>query len=173
MQNTVTEGQVVTLDFQKPHLQELLLPEVLIGDDGSGSKIVQQSKNILKKVKEEINKGDEPAASLNAILEKARVTETSYLQALQVCCKGRNVILKQDPCDVNTNSCSIDVLQLWRGNIDLQFVLDEYSTVMYVCSYMLKGEDKEMGEVLKYVAKESQNEDVRAQLKKIGKAFIG
>ncbi len=94
MQNTVIEGQVVTLDFQKPHLQELLLPEVLIGDDGSGSEIVQQSKNILKKVKEEINKGDEPAASLNAILEKARVTETSYLQALQVCCKGRNVILK-------------------------------------------------------------------------------
>ena len=32
--------------------------------------------------------------------------------------------------------CNQDVLHLQRGNIDLQYVEDEYSTIMYVCSYM-------------------------------------
>ena len=43
--------------------------------------------------------------------------------------------------------------------IDLQYVEDEYSTIMYVCSYMTKSE-KAMGEALKRVAKECQNDDI-------------
>ena len=38
------------------------------------------------------------------------------------------------------------------ANIDFQFLLDEYSTVMYICSYMMKSE-KAMGEVLQSVAR--------------------
>ena len=37
------------------------------------------------------------------------------------------------------------------GNVDLQHVIDEIATIMYVCSYMTKGE-KAMGETLKRVA---------------------
>ena len=40
------------------------------------------------------------------------------------------------------------MLSLWRGNVDLQYVINEIATVKYVCSYMTKGE-KGMGETLK------------------------
>ena len=52
-----------------------------------------------------------------------------------------------------TNAYNHDILSLWRGNVNLQYVSNETATVKYVCSYMTKGE-KGMGETLKRVAKE-------------------
>ena len=49
---------------------------------------------------------------------------------------------------------------------------DEYSTIMYVCSYTMKSE-KAMGEALKREAKECQNDDIQTQMNKIKKEFIG
>ena len=43
---------------------------------------------------------------------------------------------------------------------------------MYVCSYMTKGK-KAMGETLKCVAKECQNDDIRTQMNKIKHEFLG
>ena len=64
------------------------------------------------------------------------------------------------------------MLSLWRGNVDLQYVINEIATVKYVCSYMTKGE-KGMGETLKRVAKECQNYSIRIQMNKIKKEFLG
>ena len=49
---------------------------------------------------------------------------------------------------------------------------NEVTTVMYVCSYMTKGE-KAMGETLKRVTKECRNDDMRTQMNKIKKEFLG
>ena len=56
--------------------------------------------------------------------------------------------------------------------MDLQYVINEIATVKYVCSYMTKGE-KGMGETLKRVAKECQNDSVHTQMNKIKKEFLG
>ena len=85
---------------------------------------------------------------------------------------GRNVVLQRNPSDAYTNGCNHEILRLWGANVDFQFVLDEYSTVMYVCSHMMKSE-KAMGGVLKSVAKECKSDPIEQQLKKIGKAFVG
>ena len=86
--------------------------------------------------------------------------------------KGQNIILKCDVKDIFINACNRDILALWQGNIDLQCVVDEYSTVMYVCSYLNKGE-KALGETLKRVANECRNDDLWTQMKKIKKEFLG
>ena len=106
------------------------------------------------------------------VLQQAGVSEEAYISALKVTCRSRNVILKRNPQDAYTNGCNHEILQLWGANIDFQFVLDEYSTIMYVCFYIMKSE-KAVGEVLKNVSKECQSDPIDKQLKKIGKAFIG
>ena len=63
------------------------------------------------------------------------------MSALSVSAKGFNIILKRDPCDIYINPSNRYILRLWRGNIDLQYVIDEVATVMYVCNYMTKGEN--------------------------------
>ena len=80
--------------------------------------------------------------------------------------------MKRKPQDAYTNGCNHEILCLWGANIDFKFVLDEYSMIMYVCSYMMKSE-KAMGEDLKNVLKECQSDPIDKQLKKIGKALIG
>ena len=96
---------------------------------------------------------------LSDVLEQAHISQDTYLSALKVTQRGRSVILKHNPSDVYTNGCNHDILKLWGANTDFQFVLDEYSTIMYVCSCMMKSE-KAMGEVLKSVAKECHSDPI-------------
>ena len=94
------------------------------------------------------------------------------MEALQISHKGPNIILKRNPQDVFINACNQDILSLWRGNVDLQYVINEIATVKYVCSYMTKGK-KGMGETLKRLAKECRNDAVQTQMNKIKKEFLG
>ena len=73
--------------------------------------------------------------------------------------------------------CFYKCIQSWyfifmEGNVDLQYVISEIPTVKYVCSYMMKGE-RGMGETLKRVAKECQNDAIQTQMNKIKKEFLG
>ena len=70
------------------------------------------------------------------------------MDSLQISQRGSNVILKRNPPDVFINACNKDILSLWTGNVDRQYVISEIATVKYVCSYMTKGE-KGMGETEK------------------------
>ena len=115
---------------------------------------------------------EETPITLDVILEQAKVTEDQYMSAVKVTKHGSSVVLQRNPSDAYTNGCNHEILCLWGANVDFQFVLDEYSTVMYVCSYIMKSE-KAMGEVLKSVAKECKSDPIEQQLKKIGKAFVG
>ena len=115
---------------------------------------------------------EEATVPLDVILEQARVTEDEYMSAAKVTKHVHSVVLQRNPSDAYTNGCNHEILCLWGANVDFQFVLDEYSTVMYVCLYMMKSE-KAMGEVLKSVVKECKSDPIEQQLKKIGKAFVG
>ena len=70
------------------------------------------------------------------------------------------------------NACNHDILSLWGGNVDLQYVINEIATVKYVCIYITKDE-KGMGEMLKIVAKECRNDTIHTQMNKIKKEFLG
>ena len=60
---------------------------------------------------------------------------------------------------------------MWE-KYDFQYVIDEYSTVMYVCGYMMNSE-KAMAELLKRVAKGYKNEHISEQMRQIGHVFVG
>ena len=94
------------------------------------------------------------------------------MDALQISQRGPKVILKQNPQDVFINTCNHDILSLWRGHVDLQYLVNEIATVKYVCSHMTKGK-KGMGKTLKRVSKECQNDAIRTQMNKIKKEFLG
>ena len=115
---------------------------------------------------------DITATSISDLCDKIGVTTEAYMSALSVSSKGFNIILKHDPCDIYINPSNRYILCLWRGNTDLQYVIDEVATVMYVCNYMTKGE-KVMGETLKRVPKECKDDDIITQMNKIKREFLG
>ena len=109
--------------------------------------------------------------SMQEMLELIGVDLDSYTKALQMSMKGTTLILKCNIQDAFINGVNIDILNLWGGNMDLQMVINDVVVVMYVCSYMMKGE-KVMGE-MKRVAKECRDDDIQREMKKIKKEFLG
>ena len=109
--------------------------------------------------------------TLENILKDLNMDIETYTNALCISQKSQNIILKHDVEDIFINACNRDILTMWPGNINLHYVVEEYSTVMYVCSYMMKGE-KALGETLNRVANECRNDDLWTQMKKIKKAFL-
>jgi len=69
------------------------------------------------------------------------------------------------------NNYNAAVMLAWQANMDLQFVLNAYACVMYVASYIMKT-DRAMGEILKRVASEVRTQELRAQIRKVGSAFL-
>ena len=78
--------------------------------------------------------------STQQFLQDISLDVDTYMDALQISQRGPNVILKSNPQDVFINAFHNDILSLWKGNVDLQYVINEITTVKYVCSYMTKGE---------------------------------
>ena len=109
--------------------------------------IIKYAKDVLQKVQNFLSYtqiANEDLA-LADLLQKVEIDMDTYMQALQISQKGHRIILQWNPCDIFKNPCHQVVLHLWRGNIDLQYVEDEYSTIMYVCSYMMKSEKSNGG----------------------------
>ena len=86
--------------------------------------------------------------SMEEILQVIGVDLDSCTKALQMSMKGTMLILKQNIQDAFINGVNIEMLNLWGGNMDLQMVINDVAAMMYVSSYMMKGE-KAMGETLK------------------------
>ena len=68
--------------------------------------------------------------SLSDLLRKAGISLDAYIQALKICSKGNSVVMKRSPSECWINNYNRDVLRAWKGNMDIQFILDPYACVM-------------------------------------------
>ncbi len=136
--------------------------------------------DITKKVKEATSVLQEvmkvvicfPDMPLELALNMAKVSYDDYLDALAVSCNAHRVVLKREPKDCFVNPYNPDILLNWEANIDVQYVLDAYSCIMYLVSYVLKDE-KSLSDMLRRVSKENKNETIRKQMNVIGSKFLG
>ena len=127
---------------------------------------------VMEKVWNVMNDKDVPDdISYSDLLLKANVTQECYQAALSLSKTGRHVILKREPKERNINHYNPAILQTWKANMDLQYITDPYSCVMYVTSYMLKSE-RSMSELLRKVADECRGDDIKEKLHKLGTAFL-
>lgn len=130
-------------------------------------------REILNKVKKVLEDEDLPEnISLDSLLDKAGVTSQQYQTALSIMQTGTQIFLKREPAERLINQYNPNILQVWKANMDLQYIVDPYSCIMYITSYMLKSE-RAMSELLKKVADDCTDADIRSKLKKVGTAFLG
>jgi len=111
--------------------------------------------------------------ALSVILERLGVTREMYEWVVSaIIGKDRTKLcLKRTTQEMMINVYSPAVLKYWKANMDIQFVLDAYACVVYITSYMLKGE-KDLSDLLTDVAEENTNSGVREQLSKVGSCFL-
>ena len=131
--------------FPKPPATKTLISKPPLDDH---DRIIENAKSLLQIIQNTFTTANVHNKSTQKFLQDINIDVETYMDALQIPQRGPNVTLKQNLQDVFTNACNNDILSLWRGNVNLQYVINEIATVKYVCSYMTKGE-KGMGETLK------------------------
>ena len=105
------------------------------------------------------------------LLDIAKVSEESYLNALKYSRAGYSVHLKRDLDEIYINSYNPEWLRAWDGNIDIQPVFDHFAIVTYVTEYYSKDETGTV-EVLKQVIESNPEDCTKEKMKKIANTFL-
>ena len=139
----------------------------------------EAAKQILLQVWNEIQNEENESKTTEEIFNYLGFTQAQYEEVHRILSKKRSIVLQRNPCELWTNQYNPCLLRCWDANMDIQFVLDPFSCIVYIISYISKAE-REMGMLLKLPfnngrmgASEAEegNESARTTLKKIGSAY--
>ena len=131
-----------------------------------------------KKVCDELNSykvssWKEDAISHEEFLLRLGLTEQEYLRAVRCSIKSSKLLLKRQPNATRVNAYNKHLLQIWKANLDIQYILDPYACAMYIVSYISKAQ-RGMSDIMKRAcveAKESGSE-LHNQVRSIGNQFL-
>lgn len=132
-----------------------------------------QAKDILLSVWNKIQSDSDEFKTTEEVFNELSLTQEVYENALNVLSKKLTVVLRRQPDELWTNQYNPCLLKCWNANMDIQFVLDPFSCIVYIVSYISKSE-REMGMLLRQTKIEAQegNLDAKHTLKKIGSAYL-
>lgn len=82
------------------------------------------------------------------------------------------VMMRRNPKDCWINCYNPHLLKAWNANMDIQYILNPYSCIMYMLSYITKAEH-EMSEYLKCIVKDTSHENASGleQMKQVMQAY--
>ncbi|XP_027146424.1 uncharacterized protein LOC109138373 isoform X2 [Larimichthys crocea] len=110
--------------------------------------------------------------NLSELLEKCNLTYEEYKKHVTNLTMSNVIVLKRHPKECWVNGYNPDLLRAWNANMDIQFVLDEYSCLMYMMSYVSKPEHEMtefLNDVIRDVKKTNVNE--KDEMKQIMQAY--
>ena len=90
-------------------------------------------------------------------LHNIELSESDYIKAVQTSIKSEKVFLKREPNENRINPYIKGMLNVWKGNHDIQFILDAYACAMYIVSYINKSA-KGMSSLMAEACKETKKE---------------
>ena len=145
-------------------------------DEQGEADATNEAHEIIKKVHDALNNTDTEITedtTTTEIFDSVNVTQADVEQALQMVATRSNIYLKRKPADVMVNNYNSNLIRAWNGNMDIQFVLDAYSCVKYILSYISKSE-RQVGDLLKNAQKEAREEDsdTITELRKVGNVYL-
>ncbi|KAJ8019346.1 ATP-dependent DNA helicase PIF1 [Holothuria leucospilota] len=113
------------------------------------------------------------ASTFESILQEMNISQTQLQDCCNVMSSKETVYLKRNVKDIWINNYNKHLLRLWNADMDIQFVLDAYSFIMYILSYITKAEH-EMGALLKQAQAEARqgNTDPVTELKSLGSIYL-
>ena len=161
------EDRICRFGFPLPPLPRTMILQPLEVDKKKYEKLYQK---LQKKMNEQ--KGGYNFTFEEFLQSEAQMNEEEYIKCICSTLNNPKVFLKRRPCDIRVNLYNKNVLQAWRANIDIQFVLDPYACAMYIVSYISKSQ-RGMSNLLHAAAKEARNGNfnIKEQVRQIGNVF--
>ena len=106
-------------------------------------------------------------------LKFLEIDEGEYIKILRSSLTGKKIFYHRKPSDTRVNPYMKGLLAAWCANHDVQFVLDPYQCVSYICDYMTKSQ-KGMSELIQMATEEARagNFDLRHTTRHIANHFL-
>ena len=107
------------------------------------------------------------------ILSELKISYQTYILALRSTIKKKKVFLKRNLREIFINNYLNQLVHVWKANHDIQYVLDPYSCIVYICDYLMKN-NKGMSMLLENAAKEARkgNMNLKQSVRHIGNKFL-
>ena len=128
------------------------------GDKDDPEKLAE-AKQKLRPLNLLLNEPETASLSLDQLLARCDLTLNEYEKCLHMMKQSNAVILRRDPKDCWVNPYNATLLSAWDANIDVQFILNYYSLINYICTYICKSENS-VSEYLKTLIENSNRENV-------------
>ena len=80
-----------------------------------------------------------------------------YILALRTTINKKKILLKRNISEIFIKNYMKELINVWKGNHDIQYVLDPYSCVVYICDYLMKN-NKGMSKLLEAAARQQKKE---------------
>ena len=111
--------------------------------------------------------------SFDEFLSETGLNEDTYMKAVQTSIKSEKVFLKRKPFENRVNPYIKGMLNIWKANHDVQYVLDAYACAMYIVSYINKS-SKGMSTLMAEACKEARqgNKSLKESVRHIGNKFL-
>ena len=115
----------------------------------------------------------EKETTFEEFIEECGLSEDDFMKAVQTTVKTEKVFLKRKPTECRINPYMKDLLNIWRANHDIQFILDAYACAMYIVSYINKSA-KGMSTLMAEACKEARrgNKSLKESVRHIGNKFL-
>jgi len=121
---------------------------------------------------EAVNTSEEGEA-VTDVFNRLHIDQQHYEAAHCALARKNTVIYKRNIAECWVNPYNKDLLRAWNGNMDIQPVLDVYSCIMYIVSFISKAERKH-GDLLRNAQKEAKEGHLEPvqQLRKLGNVYL-
>ncbi|XP_026114512.1 uncharacterized protein LOC113092934 isoform X2 [Carassius auratus] len=164
---------VCRFNFPRPPSSRTFITRGGSRDDLKSGDGKDTARAVLEKVKKALTASDMDYDSTDAFFESIGINQAIFEKVYGQCSKKKSIVLKRSPKDVWVNQYNKHLLRAWQGNMDIQYVTDAYSVVVYIISYITKAE-QEMGLLLQRAQNEAMNGNLeaRSSLKMLGSVYL-
>ncbi|KAI2666920.1 ATP-dependent DNA helicase PIF1 [Labeo rohita] len=130
------------------------------------------AKEQLQKVWDLLNDSNQNFETITQLLNQVNMTYEEYEKHIEALSTSSLIVMERRPQDCWVNGYNPMLLRAWNANMDIQFILNPYSCIMYMLSYISKAEH-EMSDYLKRVIKDSSHDNLsdRECMKQVMNAY--
>ncbi|RXN36816.1 replicase helicase endonuclease [Labeo rohita] len=166
--------------FPKPPISRTMIsrprpPPADQSDEGNKAEEINDAsfaKEQLQKVWDLLNDSTLSFDCVTQLLHKVNMTYEEYEKHIDTISTSSSIFMERRPQDCWVNGYNPMLLRAWDANMDIQFILNPYSCIMYILSYISKAEH-EMSDYLKKVIKDSNHDNLseRECMKQVMNAY--
>ena len=165
------KGQMPICRFGFPHppmsRTRILRSKLSASEDNEPNKTYESIIQKLNDMKDGEN------ITFEQFLIELNMSEEDYIECIEKSLTTSTIYLKRSPSEIRINPYMKHLLDAWKANHDMQYIMDPYACAMYIVAYMSKSQ-RGMSQLLHKACEETKkgNMTLKESVRHMGNKFL-